>query len=314
MNVHLLDGTYELFRHYYALPKSQNPAGEEIAAVRGVVRSVLNMLEQGVTHLAVATDHVIESFRNALWPGYKDGSGIEPDLWAQFRPAEDALRALGVTVWPMTEFEADDALASGAAIAARDDRVERVLICTPDKDLAQCVQGDHVIQFDRRQRKLMTEEDIVAKFGVRPASIPDWLALTGDSADGFPGIPGWGRKSASIVLARYGYIHTIPDDPTAWDVDVRGAARLAESLRAHREEALLFRRLATLRRDAPVGDSVDALAWRGPPEGFEAWAGRLGAPELADRVRELARSPGGRRQADTTYSAPSPHLVRGDRS
>jgi len=288
MKVHLLDGTYELFRHYYALDKHENRRGQEVGAARGVVGSVLFMLEAGATHLAVATDHVIESFRNDLWPGYKDSTGIEPALLSQFGLLEDALGSLGVVVWPMVEYEADDGLASGAAMAAADPRVEQVLICTPDKDLAQCVVADRVVQFDRRKRIVSDAAGVREKFGVSPASIPDYLALVGDSADGFPGVKGWGKKSAASVLARYVHLEGIPASHRDWEVDVRGAATLAASLVAQFEDALLFRRLATLVRDAPLGATLDDLLWRRPPPGFAATAELLDAPELVDRAERLA--------------------------
>ena len=288
MRVHLLDGTYELFRHFYALPRQADPDGHEVAAVVGVLGSVLGMLESGVTHIGVATDHVIESFRNDLWPGYKTGEGIEPDLWGQFHPLEDALRAMGVVVWAMEEFEADDALASAARRAALDDGVEQVLICTPDKDLSQSVVGNRVVQFDRRLRQLRDEAGVAERFGVGPASIPDYLALVGDSSDGFPGVPGWGEKTSATVLARYGHLEAIPRDATAWDVSVRGAARLAASLDEHRDQALLFRTLATLRTDVPVFAAVDELRWRGPAAEFDRRAQQLGAPGLWERARRLA--------------------------
>ncbi|NIR46630.1 MAG: flap endonuclease [Gemmatimonadetes bacterium] len=289
MNVHLVDGTYELFRHYYALPSHVNDDGEEVAATRGVVRSLLSMVRDGATHVAVATDHVVESFRNELWPDYKDASGIEPELLAQFEPLEEALRAAGFRVWAMTEYEADDALAAGAALAGADDRVERVLICTPDKDLAQCVKGERVVQLDRRKRVVTDEDGVVEKFGVRPASIPDYLALVGDSADGFPGLPGWGAKSTATVLAHYGHIENIPSSAEDWKVAVRGAARLAATLAEERELARLFRRLATLAVEAPVGERVDELRWTGPARHFGDWCERLDAPELL----ELADGIGG---------------------
>lgn len=280
MKIHLVDGTYELFRHYYALPSHLNGDGEEVAATRGVVRSLLSMVRDGATHVAVATDHVVESFRNELWPDYKDGSGIEPDLLAQFEPLEQALRAAGFPVWAMTKYEADDALAAGAAMAAADGRVERVLVCTPDKDLAQCVRGERVVQFDRRKRAVMDESGVVEKFGVGPASIPDYLALVGDSADGFPGLPGWGAKTTATVLARYGHIENIPARAEDWEVKVRGAPRLAATLAGDRERARLFRHLATLAVEAPVSGSVDELRWAGPTGEFGEWCGRLDAPEL----------------------------------
>jgi 5'-3' exonuclease len=287
MQVHLVDGTYELFRHYYAVPEHFDDDGIDVGATRGVVRSVLDLLADGATHVGVATDHVIESFRNELWDGYKDGSGIDPVLFAQFPIVEDALEALGVAVWPEIELEADDALASAAAVARADDRVERAVICTPDKDLAQCVEDPRVAQLDRRKGVLIDEAGVRAKFGVEPASIPDWLALVGDSADGFPGLPGWGAKSAAAVLARYGHIGDIPDLAVDWDVDVRGATRLAATLAEQRELAGLFVTLATLRTDGKVG-AVDDWRWAGPTADFPKWAERLGQPSLAARAEQLA--------------------------
>ncbi len=281
MDVHLIDGTYELFRHYYALPSAKDADGREIAAVRGVVGSVLGMIRDGATHVAVATDHVIESFRNGLWPGYKTGAGIEPELWEQFPLLEDALEAAGVVVWPMVEFEADDALAAGAAASARDARVERVLICTPDKDLAQCVRGTRVVQLDRRKRAIRDEAGVVEKFGVPPASIPDYLALVGDAADGYPGLPGWGAKSTAAVLARFGHLESIPADPAEWQVKAANARALAATLARQRSDALLFRTLATLRTDIALFDDVDELRWTGPRAGFEALAKRLGLAAAA---------------------------------
>ena len=257
VQVHLIDGTYELFRFYYAVPEHIDDAGVDVGAVRGVVRSVLELLEGGATHVGVATDHVIESFRNGLWSGYKTGDGIDPLLWAQFPLIEDALRALGVTVWAEVELEADDAMASAAAVAEADERVERIFICTPDKDLAQCVHDPRVVQLDRRKGQLVDEAGVRAKFGVPPESIPDWLALVGDSADGFPGLPGWGAKSAAAVLARYGHIDRIPDSNREWDVDVRGALKLAATLAQQREQAELFLTLARLRTDGDVGTVDD---------------------------------------------------------
>ena len=288
MDVYLLDGTYELFRHHFALPSHVTAEKREVAATRGVLGSVLGMLEGGATHLGVATDHVIESFRNALWPGYKTGEGIDPLLYAQFEPLEDALSALGVVVWPMVEFEADDALAAAAAMAAADARVEQVVVCTPDKDLAQCVRGDRIVQLDRRTREVRNEVGVVKKFGVPPESIPDWLALVGDSADGYPGLPGWGASSAAVVLARYGHLEQIPKLAMHWEVPVRGALRLATTLAEQRERALLFRELAILRTDAPIGVDVEALRWRGPRPGFAAWAERLGTKALHERASTLA--------------------------
>jgi 5'-3' exonuclease len=275
MNIYLIDGTYELFRHYYALPSLRGADGVEVAALRGVVGSVLGLINSGVTHVAVATDHVIESFRNRLWPGYKTSAGIEPELLAQFHPLEDALRALGVVVWPMVEFEADDALASGAALAARDPRAERVVICTPDKDLAQSVSGTRVVQLDRRRNATRDEAGVVAKFGVPPASIPDYLALVGDAADGYPGLRGWGAKSTAAVLAKFGRLENIPADWQTWKVNAANAATLAATLIRERGQAFLFRELATLRSDLPLFESVDELEWRGPTPEFAELATRL---------------------------------------
>jgi 5'-3' exonuclease len=275
LDVHLIDGTYELFRHFYALPSAKDPDGCEVAAVRGVLTSVLGMITAGATHVAVATDHVIESFRNDLWHGYKTGAGIDPDLLAQFPLLERALTAMGVVVWPMVELEADDALAAGAAAAARDARVDRVIICTPDKDLAQCVRGTRVVQLNRRSRTLCDEAGVIAKFGVPPASIPDYLALVGDAADGYPGLPGWGAKSTAAVLAKYGHLELIPDDWRSWSVNAAQAGRLADTLARQREHALLFRTLATLRTDIPLFESVDDLHWEGPTAAFAAVATRL---------------------------------------
>jgi len=278
VEVHLVDGTYELFRHYFAVPSAKDADGREVAAVRGVVTSLLGMITAGATHVAVTTDHVIESFRNALWPHYKTGAGIEPELLAQFPLLEEALAAAGITVWPMIEFEADDALAAGAAAAERDQRVERVLICTPDKDLAQSVRGTRVVQMDRRARTIRDETGVVARFGVPPASIPDYLALVGDSADGYPGLGGWGAKSAAAVLAKYGHLEAIPDDWRTWGVNANSPARLARVLAEERERAYLFRTLATLRTDIPLFQSVDELQWHGPTPEFAALAARLDPP------------------------------------
>jgi 5'-3' exonuclease len=275
MEVHLIDGTYELFRHYFALPKVLDSTGREVAAVRGVLASVMGMFTAGATHVGVATDHVIESFRNDLWPGYKTGEGIEPDLLSQFPLLEEALVALGVVVWPMVEFEADDALAAAAAAAAKDERVERVFICTPDKDLSQCVEGTRVVQLDRRKNVVRDEAGVVEKFGVPPVSIPDYLALVGDSADGYPGLMGWGAKSASAVLAKFGHIEAIPADWQQWGVSVASPKTLSSRLEAGREQAMLFRVLATLRTDIPVFDSVDDLRWKGPTPAFAPLAARL---------------------------------------
>jgi len=287
VEVHLVDGTYELFRHFFGAPPHRNGEGREVGAARATVGSVLRMLEDGATHVAVATDHVIESFRNDLWPGYKDGSGIDPDLYSQFGLLEDLLRAAGVCTLAMVEYEADDALAAMAAVAAADERVERVLICTPDKDLAQCV-GGKVVQFDRRKGTISGVAEVQEKYGVPPESIPDWLGLVGDSADGFPGLPGWGAKSAAAVLRAFGSIPEIPDDPAAWHVKVRGAAGLAETLAARRDEAMLFRRIATLELDAPVPANVDDLRWVGPADDLVELADEVDAPGLLERAVALA--------------------------
>jgi 5'-3' exonuclease len=290
VKVHLVDGTYELFRHYFALPSHVNRDGQEVAAVRGVLGSMLSLLEEGATHLGVATDHVIESFRNELYPGYKTGEGIEPALRSQFGLLEDTLRAAGFTVWAMVEFEADDALGAAAAVADADARVEQVLLCTPDKDLAQCVKGRRVVQLDRRKGVTLDAEGVTQKFGVAPASIPDYLALVGDSADGFPGLPGWGAKSAAAVLARYRELEDIPERADDWDVKVRGAARLAETLAREREQALLFRRIARVASDVPEIGAVDDWRWRGPTEEFEEICDYCDAPRAADRAaRQAAR-------------------------
>jgi 5'-3' exonuclease len=264
VQIHLVDGTYELFRAFYGAPASRTSDGREVGATRAFARSLWALRGDGATHVAVAFDTEIESFRNRLFAGYKTGEGIDPALRAQFPLAEEAARALGVVVWPMLELEADDALASFAARAARDGRVERVLLCSPDKDLAQCVVGTRVVGWDRRKKVALDEDGVRAKFGVSPRSIPDFLALVGDAADGIPGIPRWGEKSASALLARYGELEAIPDRSSDWAVQVRGADALAEQLRAHRDEALLFRVLATLRIDAPLEERVDDLAWQGP--------------------------------------------------
>jgi 5'-3' exonuclease len=263
LDVHLIDGTYELFRHYYALPPARDAQGREVAAVRGVVSSVLGMITDGATHIAVATDHVIESFRNGLWTGYKTGEGIEPELFAQFPILEEELAAAGIVVWPMVEFEADDALAAGAAAAARDPRVGQVIICTPDKDLSQCVSGTRIVQFDRRTRQMRDEAGVVRRFGVLPASIPDYLALVGDASDGYPGLKGWGAKSSAAVLSRFLHIESIPEDYREWHVNAASPAALARTLVRERDTALLFRTLATLITDIPLFDDVDQLRWMG---------------------------------------------------
>ncbi len=277
MHVHLVDGTYELFRHYHAVPRARDRDGQEVAAVRGVLHSLLGMVRQGATHLGVATDHVIESFRNDLWPGYKTGAGIPDDLWSQFGLLEDVLTAAGFVVWPMVEVEADDALATMARLAADDTRVTQVHVCSPDKDLAQCVRGTRVVQELRRARLTLDEDGIVAKFGVLPRSMPDYLALVGDAADGYPGVRGWGAKSAAAVLARYGHLEAIPDDYRTWTANPANPATLARNLAAQRDEVLLFRTLARLRDDVPLDTDVEALRWTGPTDGFEALAARLDA-------------------------------------
>ncbi len=288
MDVYLLDGTYELFRHFYALPSRINGSGEEVAATRGVLGSMTSMLESGVTHIGVATDHVIESFRNELWPGYKTSAGVDPYLLAQFTLLEEALQTMGVTVWPMIELEADDALAGAAASLSALSEVERVYICSPDKDLAQCVRNGRVVQLDRRADRVRDEAGVRDRFGVSPGSIPDYLALVGDSADGYPGLPGWGERSTGAVLGLYGHLEAIPAMATHWQVNVRGADRLAATLQDKFELALLFRDLATLRTKEPVIASPDEVRWRGPGPGFAAVCRRLDAAQLAARVAKLA--------------------------
>ncbi|QYG94959.1 flap endonuclease [Iamia sp. SCSIO 61187] len=289
MEVHLVDGTYELFRHFFGAPPHLTADGREVGATRATVGSVLRMLEEGVTHVGVATDHVIESFRNDLWPTYKDGSGIDPALTSQFPLLEEVLEAAGICTMAMVEHEADDALAAMALRAAEDDAVERVVICTPDKDLAQCV-GGKVVQMDRRKGTTIDTAGVEEKYGVPPASIPDWLGLVGDSADGFPGLPGWGAKSAAAVLRAFGRIEDIPDDPAHWHVKVRSAGALSATLEERRAEAMLFKRIATLELDAPVPTSVEALRWTGPRDDFAAVAAAIDAPGLAERAEALAAS------------------------
>ncbi len=286
--VHLVDGTYELFRFHYA-PSNRD---QRFGAQLGVLKTVLDLVSDGATHIGIATDHVIESFRNDLWPDYKDGSGVEPDLAAQFREVEELLELAGFAVWPQVAYEADDALAAAAAMAAADVRVEQVIICTPDKDLAQCVTRDgRVVQYDRRRGVLYDHAGVIEKFGVTPESIPDYLAAVGDSADGFPGLPGWGAKSAATVLARYGHITEIPLDPAQWDIEVRGGARLARSLRENFNDAVLFRRIATVDLAAPVAATVDDLAWSGPAAGLDDFCAALGAELLAARAHQLSARP-----------------------
>ena len=284
MKIHLIDGTYELFRHYYALPSARDENGREIAATRGVLASVLGMIKSGATHLAVATDHVIESFRNDLWPGYKTSAGIEPDLLTQFPLLEEVLSAAGVVVWPMVEFEADDALAAAAVAAALNTHVEQVVICTPDKDLAQCVRGTRIIQLNRRTRTTNDEAAIRQKFGVSPESIPDYLALVGDAADGYPGLAGWGAKSSAAVLAKFIHLESIPKDCREWRVNAANPSALADILCREWDNAVLFRKLATLRTDIALFDDVDQLRWKGPTPAFEAIAARLDAAVTQGRT------------------------------
>jgi 5'-3' exonuclease len=284
MNVYLIDGTYELFRHFFAVPAAADATGQEIGAVRGVLNSVLSMIERGATHIGVATDHVVESFRNDLYPGYKTSEGVPPELLSQFPILEAALEAMGVVVWPMVYYEADDALASAAAKAARDDRVGQVFVCTPDKDLSQCVAGTRVVQLDRRRDALRDEAGVVAKFGVSPQSIPDFLAVTGDTADGFPGVPGWGVKMAALALSQYAHLEDIPKDWREWHPSIRKARVLSESLFNSWNDALLFRTLATLRLDVPVFETVEDLRWKGPRTDFEEQCRRMQSPELLRRA------------------------------
>jgi 5'-3' exonuclease len=288
MDVFLIDGTYELFRHFFALPSATARDGQEIAAVRGVLTSVLSMIEGGATHIGVATDHVIESFRNDLYPGYKTSEGVPPELLSQFPILEDALQAMGVPVWPMVEYEADDALASAANKAAQEDRVGKVFICTPDKDLGQCVSGTRVVQLDRRRNIVRDEAGIVEKFGVTPESIPDFLAVVGDSADGYPGVAGWGVKAAASVLSHYGHLESVPKDWQQWHPSIRKARPLSESLFSAWQDAMLFRDLATLRCDLPVIETVDELRWTTPGPAFEAWCDRLQASDLLERAAKQA--------------------------
>ena len=284
MDVHLVDGTYELFRHFYAVPSAADVNSQEIGAVRGVLTSVLSMIERGATHLGVATDHVVESFRNDLYPGYKTSEGVPQELLSQFPILEEALEAMGVVVWPMVYYEADDALASAASKAAMDDGVSQVLICTPDKDLSQCVVGTRVVQLDRRRDILRDEAGVVAKFGVKPQSIPDYLAVVGDSADGFPGLSGWGAKAAALTLSRYPHLEDIPKDWQAWHPSIRRARLLSESLFSAWNDAILFRTLATLRRDVPVSETVADLRWNGPRPNFGEYCRRMKSSDLLRRA------------------------------
>lgn len=285
MQIHLIDGTYELFRSFYGAPPRKAPDGREVGAVLGLLNSLLTLItKSGATHLACAFDHVIESFRNDLYPGYKTGAGVPAELLAQFPLAERAVAALGIVVWPMKDFEADDALATAAARFQRRRSVEQVVICSPDKDLAQLVSGTRVVAWDRRREIVYDEAGVLAKYGVRPASIPDWLALVGDAADGYPGVPGWGAKSAAWVLARYGHLEAIPDDPLVWGLGAGRAQRLAESLRTHQAASRLYRRLATLRRDVPLRETLRDLKWRGAQPRLKTLCRQLGFPQFLDRL------------------------------
>jgi 5'-3' exonuclease len=286
-SIHLIDGTYELFRHFYAVPSAVDGTGQEVGAARGVVASVLSLLEGGATHIGVATDHVVESFRNELYPGYKTGEGIDPRLFAQFPIVEEALEAMGIVVWPMVRYEADDALASAAAKAALDNRVEQVIICTPDKDLAQCVSGDRVVQLDRQRGITRNEAGVVEKWGVAPASIPDYLAVVGDTADGFPGLAGWGAKAAASMFAHHRRLEDIPKDWRKWPPSFRSPERLSKVLFEQWDDALLYRTLATLVDDVPVFGSIDDLQWRGPTPAFAPFCDKLRGPELAARAGKI---------------------------
>jgi 5'-3' exonuclease len=290
LDAYLVDGTYELFRHFFVLPSTTNAEGEEVAATRGVLESIVGMLESGVTHVGVATDHVIESFRNDLWPGYKTSAGVDQQLLSQFPVLEESLQSMGVTVWPMVELEADDALAGAAASLVEFRKVGKVYICTPDKDLAQCVRDDRVVQMDRRAQVTRNEEGVLEKFGVRPASIPDFLALVGDSADGYPGIEGWGERSAGKMLNVYKHLEAIPKDSSKWKVQLRGPDRLSDTLQRDFKLALLFRDLATLRTKEPSLKSPNDILWTGPTASFDATWKRLNSPKLRDRVNKLVES------------------------
>jgi len=292
MKIHLIDGTYELFRSFYGPPPKKSPDGREVGATIGLLRSLLALIsDAGVTHIACAFDHVIESFRNDLFPGYKTGAGINPDLLAQFSLAEEAVTALGIVVWPMVEFEADDAIATAALRFMDAPSVDQVVICSPDKDLAQLVSDKRIVCWDRRRDIVYDEEAVFEKYGVPPASIPDWLALVGDSADGIPGIPTWGAKSAAALLSRYQHIEAIPDDTSEWGVSTGRAQRLAENLAAHREQARLFRSLTTLRTDVPLAEGVDDLEWHGASIGFRGLCSELGANDLPDRITRWNSEP-----------------------
>jgi len=286
MQIHVVDGTYELFRAYYGAPEKEAPDGREIGATIALGRTLLGLVaNEGATHVGVAFDHVVESFRNELFDGYKTGEGIDPDLFAQFELAEQMTAALGFVVWPMVEFEADDALATAAALYGKDERVGRVLICSPDKDLAQCVEDQRIVLIDRRRRLVIDDAGVKEKYGVPPASIPDWLALVGDASDGIPGVPRWGARSSAVALTACGHVEAIPDDPQDWSFKVRGAAGLAESLRSHREEVTLYKTLATLRRDVPLEQSLEDLEWRGARlDDLKHFCRDLGDDDLPSRV------------------------------
>ena len=290
MDVHLVDGTYELFRHFFAVPSSLDANGKEVGAVRGVLMSVLGLIEGGATHVGVATDHVVESFRNDLYPRYKTSEGVPEPLLAQFPVLEEALESMGVMVWPMVQYEADDALASAAVKAAQDDRVRQVIICTPDKDLAQCVVNNRVVQLDRMRGILRDEAAVVAKWGVKPESIPDYLAVVGDSADGFPGLPGWGPKAAALTFSEYPHFEDIPKDWRQWPASIRGVQRLAGVLFQQWDDALLYRTLATLKLDVPVFETVDELRWKGPRAEFERYSKQLKTPGLNARAMAAVKS------------------------
>ena len=290
MDVHLIDGTYELFRHFFAVPSAKDAKGQEIGAVRGVLSSVLSLIEHGATHIGVATDHVVESFRNDLYPGYKTSEGVPPELLSQFPIVEEALQAMGVMVWPEVYFEADDALASAAAKASQDDRVGKIFICTPDKDLSQCVVGTRVVQFDRMRNALRDEAGVMTKFGVKPQSIPDFLAVVGDTADGYPGLAGWGVKAAASAFSQYAHLEAIPRNWREWHSSIRRAQSLCESLFSAWNDALLFRTLATLRLDVPVFDSVNDLRWQGPQPDFKEYCQRLKAPVLFERAMTASKT------------------------
>jgi 5'-3' exonuclease len=289
MDVHVIDGTYELFRHFFALPPATDVDGREISAVRGILASVLSLIEHGATHIGVATDHVVESFRNELYPGYKTSEGVPPELLAQFPILEEALEAMGVVVWPMVYYEADDALAAAASKASADERVHQVLICTPDKDLSQCVVGTRVVQLDRRRGIVRDEAGVMARFGVKPQSIPDYLAVVGDTADGYPGLPGWGEKTAALIFSQYVHLEGIPRDWREWQSSIRRCQALSESLFSGWNDALLFRTLATLRLDVPVFDTIEDLRWKGPQPTFTELCRRMQSPSLQRRAAEAVK-------------------------